>query len=101
MLLFETYLRANSFPNCVKGHCGIDIFAIFHLRDVRKDSRLSMDELVQNMFLQSLVVILNCVCLPHLEGVATMRQHHRHNLMLIIQQVAAMNMSDRNLVAVP
>lgn len=94
-------MRAHSLPNSIKGHCGIDIFAVYHLRDVREDSGLAMDELVQDVFLQCLVVVLNRVRLPYLEGVATVRQYHRHNLMLIVQQVAAMDVSNWNLVAVP
>ena len=60
-----------------------------------------MNELVENVLLQSLVVILHSVGLPHPQGVGTVRQHHRHNLVLIVQQVATMDMGNRNSASVP
>ena len=60
-----------------------------------------MNKFVKDVLLQRLVVILDTVSLPLLQGVTAMRQHHRHNLMLIVQQMAAMDMINRNLVLDP
>ena len=55
-----------------------------------------MNELVQYVLLYGLIVVLHCVGLPHPEGVAAVRQHHRHNLVSVVQQVTAVDMSNGN-----
>ena len=47
------------------------------------------------------MVVLNSVGLTQPEGVAAMGQDNRHNLVLIVQQVAAMDVCDGNLVFHP
>ena len=53
------------------------------------------------MFLQSLVVVTDTMGLTHLEGVAAMGQDNGYDLVLIVQQVTAVNVCDGNLVLDP
>ena len=65
------------------------------------ESVLSMNELVENVLFQCLMVVLDTIGLTQLQGVTAMRQDHRHNLVLIVQQVAVMDMRDGNFVLDP
>ncbi len=94
-------MRVNLLPDSIKGDSGIEIPAIHDLGNIRENQWFSMNELVQNVFLQSLVIIVDSVGLSQLEGVAAVRQDHRHNLVLVVQQVAAMDVCDGNLVLDP
>lgn len=96
-----TDLWVDFLSNSAKGDCGINIFAISNMRDICKDYGFAIDEPVQDVFLQCLVIVLDSVGLPNFEGVAAMRQHHRNYLLFIVKQVAAMNVSDRDLVFDP
>ena len=87
----------NPLPDSIEGDCGVDVSTIHDLRNVRLNNRFPMDELVQNVLLQGLVVVLDTVGLTQLEGVGAVGQHHRHNLVLIVQQMAAVDVGDGNL----
>ena len=100
MILSTTNLRANFLPNSFQDHRCVVVSAD-HLRVIWEDTRLAMNELVQDVFLQCLIVILYSVGLSHSQGVAAMRQYHRHNMMLVVQQVAAVDVSQWNFLPVP
>ena len=93
--LFTTYLWLNFLPHSFKSDFGVDVLAVSHLRNVReKNHWLPVNEFVQDVFFQCLMVILDIVGFTQLEGVATMGENHRHNLVLIVQEVAMMDVSD-------
>ena len=95
-----TYLRIDFFPNGMNGRGSIGI-STDQWRCVWENLRLAMDELIQNVFLHSLVVILYCKCLTHPQGVATVRKHHWHNMIFIVKEMTTLEMSNGNLVSVP
>ena len=95
------YLRMNILPYLGEGYSSIDVFTIHHMWNIWDYQRLPMDEFVQDVFFESLVIITDSVGLTQLEGVTTMTQDHRHNLVLIVKQVAAMNVCYWNLVLHP
>ena len=50
------------------------ILFVDHLRYIQKDQRLSMDEAIEDMILQSLMVIFDILSLSNLEGVVAVRE---------------------------
>ena len=60
-----------------------------------------MNEPIENVLLQSLMVILDILSLSNLEGVVAVRENDGGQLVLIVQEVAAMEVSDGNLVLTP
>ena len=60
-----------------------------------------MDESVKNVFLQSLMVVLHVLPLSDLEGVVAVGEDDGRQLVLVVQEVAAMEMSDGNLALTP
>ena len=60
-----------------------------------------MDEQVENVLLQSLMVVFHILPLSHFEGVVAVREDDGGQLVLIVQEVAAMEMCDGNLVLTP
>ena len=53
------------------------------------------------MLLQSLMVILDYLPLPDLEGVVAVGEDDGGQLVLVVQEVAAMEVGDGNLVLTP
>ncbi|MCG8622313.1 MAG: hypothetical protein MJE68_10015, partial [Proteobacteria bacterium] len=66
-------LWSNFLPDFCKGTCGMILF-VDHLRYIQKDQRLSMDEAIEDMILQSLMVIFDILSLSNLEGVVAVRE---------------------------
>ncbi len=95
-----TYLSVNLFPDSVNAYSSVGITTNYW-SCVRENPRLAMYELVQNVFLHSLVVIMYCVCFTHPQWVATVRKHYWHNLMFIVKKVTTLEISNWNLVSVP
>ena len=60
-----------------------------------------MYESVENVLLQSLMVILDIFPLSNFEGVVAVREDDGGQLVLIIQQVATVKMGDGHLVLTP
>ena len=60
-----------------------------------------MDEPVENVLLESLVVIFDILPLPNLEGIVAMREDNGGQLTLIVEEMAAVEMGDGNLVLTP
>ena len=60
-----------------------------------------MDEAVEDVLLQSQMVVLDILSLSDLEGVVTVREDDGGQLVLVVQEVAAMEVSDGNVVLTP
>ena len=60
-----------------------------------------MDKPIENVLLQSLVVILDILSFPNFEGVVAVREDDGGQLVLIVQEVTAVKMCDGNLVLTP
>ena len=60
-----------------------------------------MDKQVENVLLQSLMVVLDDLSLSDLEGIVAVREDDGRELVLVVQEVAAMEVGDGNLVLTP
>ncbi len=60
-----------------------------------------MDESVENMLLQSLVVIFDILPFTNFEGVVAVREDDGGQLVLIVQEVTAVEVCDWNLMITP
>ena len=60
-----------------------------------------MDESVQNVVLQSLVVVLDVFSLSDLEGVVAVRENDGRKLVLIVQEMTTVEVGDRYLALTP
>ena len=60
-----------------------------------------MNELVENVLLQSLVVIFHILSFTNFEGVVAVREDDGGQLVLVVQQVATVKMCDGNFVLMP
>ena len=60
-----------------------------------------MDESVKNVLLQSQMVVLDVLSLSDLEGVVAVRKDDGGELVLVVQEVTAMKVSDGNVVLTP
>ena len=60
-----------------------------------------MDEAIKNVLLQGLVVIFHVLPLANFKGVVTVRENDGRQVMLIVQEVTAMKVSDGNSVFTP
>ena len=60
-----------------------------------------MDEPIQEVFLKSWEIVGHVLTLPHGEGVAAVRENDGGKLLLVGEEVAAMDMSDGDLVFPP
>ena len=60
-----------------------------------------MDESVKNVLFQGLMVILDVLSLSDLEGVVAVGEDDGRELVLVVQEVAAMEMCDGNLALTP
>ena len=60
-----------------------------------------MDELIQELFLKGWEVVGNVLAFSHGEGVVAVRKHKGRKLLLIGEEVAAMDVRDGNLVLLP
>ena len=69
----------------VEHHNGVNILAVGYLRDLGENRGFSINEAIQDVFLQSLMVILYSVCLSSPQRVATVREDHRNYLLLIVE----------------
>ena len=69
--------------------------------DVQEDEWLAMDEPIQELFLKSWKVIGNVLAFSHSKGVVTMGKDKGRKMLLIGEEVAAMNVGDGNLVFSP
>ena len=95
------YLWSNFLPDLSEGTCGINVFLVDHLRYVQENERLSMNESVEDMLLQSLMVIFHILPLSDLEGVVAVREDDGGQLVLVVQEVAVMEVGDGNVVFTP
>ena len=57
-----------------------------------------MDEAIEDVFLQSLIIVLDDLSLSDLERVVAVREDDGRQLVLVVQEVAAMEMHDGNLM---
>jgi hypothetical protein len=60
-----------------------------------------VDEQVEDMLLQSLMVVLDILSLSDLEGVVAVGEYDGRKLVLIVQEVATMEVCDGNLMLTP
>ena len=60
-----------------------------------------MDKPVENVLLQSLVVILDILSFTNFEGVVAVRENDGGQLMLVVQEVTAMEVGDGDIVLTP
>ena len=92
------YLWSNFLPDFCKGACGTNVILVDHLRYIQKNQRLSVDEAIEDVLLQGLMVVFDILSLSNLEGVVAVREDDGRQLVLIVQEVTAMEMSDGNLI---
>ena len=97
----RSHLFLHFLSDSCKSDCCVDIFAIDHVGDIREDPWLPVNELIQDVFLQSCVVILDILSFSKGQGVVAVRENDGKQLVLVVHQVAAMDMSDGNLVLTP
>ena len=57
-----------------------------------------MDEAIEDVLLQGLMVVFDILPLSDLEGVMAVREDDGGKLVLVVQEVAAMQVSDGNLI---
>ena len=91
----------NVLPNGSKGSCSVDILPIGHLRDIRNDQWLAVDKLIQEIFLKGLEVVGNVLAFSYGEGVVAVGKDSGRKLLLIGEEVAAMDVCNGNLVFSP
>jgi hypothetical protein len=60
-----------------------------------------VDKQVEDVLLQSLMVVLDILSLSDLEGVVAVGEDDGGQLVLVVQEVAAMEVRDRNLMLTP
>ena len=97
-----THLRFDFLSDLSKGANSIDVFSIDNMwYIIDNNQRLSMDEAVQDVLLQSLMVIHDVLSLSDFEGVVAVREDDGRKLVLIVQKVTAVEVCDRNLVLTP
>ena len=96
-----TYLWSNFLPDFCESACGINILLVHHLGYIQKNQRLSVDEAIEDVLLQSLMVIFDILSLSDLERVVAVREDDRGQLVLVVQEVAAMKVGDGNVVLTP
>jgi hypothetical protein len=77
------------------------ILLVDHLGNIQKNQRLSVDKSVEDMLLQSLMVVLDILSLSDLEGVVAVGEDDGGKLVLIVQEVAAMEVRDGNIMLTP
>ena len=98
----NSYLRCNFLSDLSKGANGIHIFSKDNMRNIINNNHgLSMYESIENVLLQSLMVILDILSLSNFEGVVAVREDDGGQLVLIVQEVAAMEVGDGHLVFTP
>ena len=91
----------NVLPNGSKGSCSVDILPIGHLRDIWNDQWLAVDKLIQEIFLKGLEVVGNVLAFSYGEGVVAVGKDSGRKLLLIDEEVAAMDVCNGNLVFSP
>ena len=96
-----TYLGFNLLPNCSKSGSSVDVLLVHHLRDIRLNERLAMNEPPKNVLLQSWPVVADILPFFHLKGVLTVKENDGGKLSLIVEQVAAMDVRERYRIALP
>ena len=97
----RSHLFLHFLSDSCKSDCCVDILAIDHVGDIREDPRLPVNKLIQNVFLQSCVIVLNILSFSKGQGVVAVRENNGEQLVLIVNQVAAVDVSDGNLVLTP
>ena len=95
------YLRLNFGSDCSKRGNIVYIASVHHLGDVCQDSGLAMNEPVENVLLQGSEVIVDILSLAQGEGVVAVGEDDGEQLVLVVEQVAAVEVSDGNLALVP
>ena len=91
----------NVLPNGSTGSCSVDVLPIGHLRDIRNDQWLAVDKLIQEIFLKGLEVVGNVLAFSYGEGVVAVGKDSGRKLLLIGEEVAAMDVCNGNLVFSP
>ena len=98
---YNACLRLHFISHISKGTSGVNVFPVNNLRDVNQNQWLPMDKAVENVLLQSLMVGLDDLSLSDREGIVAVREDDGRELVLVVQEVAAMQVSDGNLVLTP
>ena len=96
-----SYLWLHLLSHISKGTSGVNILPVDYLGDVDENERFSMDESVEDVFLQSLVVVLDVLSLANFEGVVAVREDDGRELMLVVEEVTTMKVRDGHLVLSP
>ena len=92
---------SNVLPNSSKRGCSADILPIRHMGDFRENEWFAVDEPIQELFLKGWEVIGNVLAFSHGEGVVAVRKYKGRKLLLIGEEVAAMDVCDGDLVLSP
>ena len=84
-----------------KSDCCVNVLSIDNVGYIREDSRLPVNQLIKKVLLQSCMVVLNVLSFSKGQGVVTVGENDGEQLVLIVHEVAAMNVGDWNLVLTP
>lgn len=88
-------------PDSSEGDCCVDVFAIDNMRNVREDHRLAMNESIQNVLLESFVVVLYTLTFTKGQGVVAVGEYDGEQLVLVVDKMTAVDVSNGNLVLLP
>ena len=101
LILQRSHLRLDFGSDCSKRVSIVHILSVHHLGDICQYSGLSMNKPVENVLLQGREVVADILSLAQGEGVVAVGEDDGEQLVLVVKQVASVEVSDGNLTFVP